>query len=381
MNSLPSRATTRAPPRTATITVLFCDLVASTERQQHLGDDAADELRRLVFAALYAATAATGGDVVKTTGGGMMVVFRDSVVDAVACASRMHDEVEALGVEPPAYLRVGVSAGESAPEDDDWYGTPVVEAARLCAIADVGQTLATDVVRALLGTRGGHQLRRAGPVVLKGISQPVAVADVLRAPRPAPPTRPAMPKRRGRLWIPAIAILAIAVGGSALVTARSHAQPSRSAASGYTPRVETMACDSSVRALVPAATCGSLRVPENREQPGGRWIRVKFTRYPARRESSASGPVIELATALDAAEIVDDPAQSPVRDDADLIVLGGRGLASSVSSLTCPEFAAIAPDLLRHPENDPPTVARGQAALRTATTAWCASASRSTTTR
>ena len=74
--------------------------------------------------------------------------------------------------------------------------------------------------------------------------------------------------------------------------------------------------------------------------------------------------MIEIATALDAAEIVDDPAQSPVRDDADLIVFGGRGLNSSNPSLTCPEFAALAPGLIGHAGNDAPAIATAQAALR-----------------
>jgi class 3 adenylate cyclase/pimeloyl-ACP methyl ester carboxylesterase len=346
--------------------VLFCDLVASTERQQHLGDDAADEFRRLVFAALYAAADSTHGDVVKTTGDGVMVVFRDSAVDAVACASRMHDDVEALAVDPPAQLRVGVSAGEAATEDHDWYGTPVVEAARLCAVAAAGQTLVTDVVRALVGTRGGHNVCPVGAISLKGIARPVAVAEVARTPlvTPSTPRRTTTPRRRTRRWLAALATAATAGGVLAFVVVPSHSEQTRAAAEGYTPRIETSRCPSSVRAIVRAATCGSLLVPEDRAQPGDRWVRVKFTRYPARRAKRAVDPVIEIATALDNAEIVDDPAQSPVRDEADLIVFGGRGLGSSAPSLTCPEFGDFAPDILRHPQNDPATVAKGTAALR-----------------
>ena len=133
--------------RTATITVLFCDLVASTERHQHLGDDAADDFRRRFFATLNAAAASTHGDVVKTMGDGMMIVFRDSAVDAVTCAARIHDDVEVLDVEPPAYMRVGISAGESTHEYDDWFGTPVIEAAR----------------RVRAGRRGSNTRYRRGP--------------------------------------------------------------------------------------------------------------------------------------------------------------------------------------------------------------------------
>ena len=348
--------------------MLFCDLVASTERQQALGDDAADEFRRLLFTTLNGAADATHGDVVKTTGDGMMIVFRDSAVDAVTCASRLHDGVEALAVAPPARLRVGVSAGEAATEDNDWYGTPVVEAARLCATAEVGQTLVTDVVRVLVGTRGGHQFRTNGSVTLKGMAKPVAVAAVVRAPvaLPAPP-RPATTRarRRRRLVIVATpAILAITAGAMAFAPARPRAKAPSPTVAAYTPRVEGTACSASVHALVADARCGFLAVPENRERLNGRWIRVRFTRYPARHPSAVAAPVIELATALDSAEVVDDPAQSPVRDEADLIVMGGRGLGSSIPALTCPEFAAFGPEILRHPENDAATITQGQAALR-----------------
>ena len=43
--------------RTATVTVLFCDLVGSTERQTRIGDEAADEFRREFFAVLAVAVA------------------------------------------------------------------------------------------------------------------------------------------------------------------------------------------------------------------------------------------------------------------------------------------------------------------------------------
>jgi hypothetical protein len=84
-----------AERRTATITVLFCDLVASTERHQLHGDDAADEFRREFFGILHRAVEGANGDLVKNTGDGVMVVFRDSAVDAVTCATVMHRDIEA----------------------------------------------------------------------------------------------------------------------------------------------------------------------------------------------------------------------------------------------------------------------------------------------
>jgi hypothetical protein len=95
-------------PSTATVTVLFCDLVGSTDRQSRLGDEAADRFRRAMFEALGAAASTTGGEIVKNTGDGVMVVFRHSAVDAVTCSVTMHELVEGLDPAQPATLRVGM---------------------------------------------------------------------------------------------------------------------------------------------------------------------------------------------------------------------------------------------------------------------------------
>ena len=53
-------------------------------------------------------------------------------------------------------MRIGVSAGDATFEDGDWFGTPVIEASRLCGEADGGQILLSDLVRALAGTQIGR---------------------------------------------------------------------------------------------------------------------------------------------------------------------------------------------------------------------------------
>ena len=66
-------------------------------------------------------------------------------------------------------------------EGSDYHGTPVVEAARLCNTAGGGQVLLTDVVRALAGSRGGHQMAPAGELDLKGLADPVVAWDLVWA--------------------------------------------------------------------------------------------------------------------------------------------------------------------------------------------------------
>jgi len=56
-------------------------------------------------------------------------------------------------------LRVGVSAGEATVEHNDWFGTPVVEAARLCDRADAGQVLVPGRAHAGIARRGTSSTR------------------------------------------------------------------------------------------------------------------------------------------------------------------------------------------------------------------------------
>ena len=79
-------------------------------------------------------------------------------------------------------LRVGLSQGEVTREDDDYFGDPVVEAARLCATAESGQVLAADVVRLMAGRRNRYECRSLGEVALKGLAEPIQTIEVLWEP-------------------------------------------------------------------------------------------------------------------------------------------------------------------------------------------------------
>src|ERR1019366_486976 len=66
--------------------------------------------------------------------------------------------------------------------DDDYFGDPVVEAARLCASCDSGQVLATDIVRWMAGRRNRHQCRSIGELTLKGLPDPVETVEIVWEP-------------------------------------------------------------------------------------------------------------------------------------------------------------------------------------------------------
>lgn len=162
------------------ITILFTDLVGSTDLAREIGDAAADELRREHFASLREAVAATGGTEVKTIGDALMVSYLGAA-DALAGAVAMQRAVERHNRRldgRPLGMRVGISVGDATFEGGDWFGTPVVEASRLCAAATGDQILVSDLVRALAGSRTEFDVRPLGSRALKGLAAPLDVCDV-----------------------------------------------------------------------------------------------------------------------------------------------------------------------------------------------------------
>jgi class 3 adenylate cyclase len=163
---------------TETVTVLFTDLVGSTELLSRLGEETADDLRREHFRLLRAAVSDAGGQEVKNLGDGLMVTF-DGVGAGLACAVAMQQAMAARpGSAEPMSIRVGVAAGEAEFEEGDYFGLPVVEAARLCARAEGGDILTTDMVRLLARSRGGFDLELLGDLELKGLDDAVTVHRV-----------------------------------------------------------------------------------------------------------------------------------------------------------------------------------------------------------
>jgi class 3 adenylate cyclase len=147
-------------------TVLFTDIVGSTERAQATGDrrwrellDAHDEAaRRLV--------AQEGGRRIKSTGDGVLAVF-DGPGRAIRCAVALRKELEGLGIE----IRAGIHTGELDVTDDDVGGIAVHIAARIMATAGPDEILVSRTVHDLV-TGSGIALEDRGTHTLKGLSDP-----------------------------------------------------------------------------------------------------------------------------------------------------------------------------------------------------------------
>jgi class 3 adenylate cyclase/tetratricopeptide (TPR) repeat protein len=162
----------------ATVSVVFTDLVGSTALLSRVGEDRAEVLRREHFGLLRDAVSGSGGREVKNLGDGLMVVF-DGVTAALDGAVAMQRAVAGRRSDEPLSIRVGVSSGECDVEDGDYFGLPVVEAARLCARADGDEILVTGLVRTLARSRSTLVFEPVGALELKGLDEPVETFRVV----------------------------------------------------------------------------------------------------------------------------------------------------------------------------------------------------------
>ncbi len=160
--------------------VMFTDIVGSTELAQRLGDHVAFEMVNTHDAIVRAAVAEHRGRVIKHTGDGIMAVFV-SPVAAVKAACRIQTAVSALlpeGGRPDFKVRIGAAAGEPIERDNDFFGSTVNLAARLCAHADPGGVLVSNGVAELCLGKG---MKFAGmrKVRLKGFDEAVSTRQVM----------------------------------------------------------------------------------------------------------------------------------------------------------------------------------------------------------
>lgn len=151
-------------------TVLFTDIVGSTELIAAFGEDGAHARRQRHFDLLRTAITAHRGREVKRLGDGVMAVFADPAA-ATACAAAMQ---RAVAADPDRLgLRVGVHTGELLRDGDDYYGTTVIVAARLCERAGAGETIVSEATHTLSDDAGEPPPRPLGALDLDGLPQRV----------------------------------------------------------------------------------------------------------------------------------------------------------------------------------------------------------------
>ncbi|MDP9234770.1 MAG: adenylate/guanylate cyclase domain-containing protein [Actinomycetota bacterium] len=177
--------------RTGTITILFTDLVDSTETMERAGEDEGRELLRRYLSRLREIAKAYGGQEVKNFGDGIEVAF-SSVVAALDAATTMQRAVhwENRSGSLPIRLRIGMNVCEASIAEGDYWGLSVVVAKRLCDLADAGQILVSGLVPELVSHHREWGFRPMGERNVKGISRTVDTFALVWTPLDHVPTLP-----------------------------------------------------------------------------------------------------------------------------------------------------------------------------------------------
>jgi len=339
---------------TSTLTVLFADMVESSRRMTDLGDGRGDAFMAKFVHTLDDVVVRHGGRTVKHLGDGVMAVFERSALDGVRASWALHAAATALHPDDPPLVRVGISLGEVTVTSGDFYGRPVVEAARLCGVAESGTTLVSPLVRSVIGDRDGFEFVDVGPLDLKGLAgqmtagrllAPVEFESSVGDDGPEDQRLTAGGRRNGgrrsRRTVAAVSVvvaLAAAAGwlGSTWednepATVSTDRRPERaSAPKDYRPVLTKAECDKN---LGDGVLCFVLRVPEDRSRPAGQQVEIPVGDYPPLSGAAPKGvPVVETAK-------VEPTATSPLRTTRRMITFGRRGVVGT-PVLNCPEQMA-----------------------------------------
>ena len=158
-----TQRTERVPTDRVLTSVLFTDIVGSTELAAQLGDAAWKERLTAHDSIAHEAVERFHGRYVNPTGDGMLATF-DGPARAVRCAEAIADGVRAFDLR----VRAGVHTGEVELRGDDVGGIAVHIGARVAALAGADEILASSTVRDL--TAGsGLVFEDAGEHELKGV--------------------------------------------------------------------------------------------------------------------------------------------------------------------------------------------------------------------
>jgi class 3 adenylate cyclase len=148
-------------PKQALATILFVDIVQSTEKAARLGDARWMKVMNHYFVAVRKELKASRGKEVVTTGDGLLAIFKTPAA-GVSCATAIREAVRTLGLE----IRVGLHAGEYKISGTEVVGLAFHIGARVAAKARAGEVLVSRAVRDLMQqsaivfkARGVHQLK------------------------------------------------------------------------------------------------------------------------------------------------------------------------------------------------------------------------------
>ena len=148
-------------PEQALATILFVDIVGSTEKAARLGDARWTQVMSHYYVAVRRELKTLRGKEVVTTGDGLLATF-EAPAAGIRCATAIREAVRTLGLE----IRVGLHAGEYKVSGAEVVGLAFHIGARVAAKARAGEVLVSSAVKDLMSQsairfkdRGVHQLK------------------------------------------------------------------------------------------------------------------------------------------------------------------------------------------------------------------------------
>jgi class 3 adenylate cyclase len=161
-------------PREVEVTLLFCDVVRSTELTRRLGDRRAYRVISGFHDTVLRASAPHGGEELELRGDGVLLAFEDAakgLASAVEIQSRLLDAPAGRRVA----VRIGLHTGPALRIESGYFGSHVILSSRIAEAAAPGEILASGaLVTQLAGTRA----ETGRWVVLKGIPEPHLVFPI-----------------------------------------------------------------------------------------------------------------------------------------------------------------------------------------------------------
>lgn len=156
-------------------TVMFTDIVGSTDLASKLGDVQWQDLLDSHHAAVRHELDVFRGREIKTTGDGFHATF-DGPARAIRCALSIHESIDSLGLS----VRIGLHTGELVQSEEGFAGVAIHIAARVADLASAGQVLVSQTVKDLVAG-SGIRFRDQGLHSLKGVQDKWRVFSVDRS--------------------------------------------------------------------------------------------------------------------------------------------------------------------------------------------------------
>jgi class 3 adenylate cyclase len=175
-------------PERVLATVLFVDVVGSTERAAELGDRRWADLLRRFHRVAVEQLGRFRGRLVDAAGDGFLATF-DGPARGIRCAHAVGAALGELGVE----IRAGVHTGEVELDEDRVRGIAVHIGARIAALAGPGEVLVSSTVKDLVAG-SGLDFEDRGEQGLKGVPGRWRVLAVVRSPQDRPDSGQAGPR-------------------------------------------------------------------------------------------------------------------------------------------------------------------------------------------